>query len=158
MGSAVPYRIRRPILGLRALQFGHIHTAGLRLQVLERGERIELLVQSTDNLQTQAFSFKRDAGRLQRSMWWKNTRAQVTMSQPSSAGSNHTDIITDGCARRSRHAVGLPLRCFLVKGSYMCRLCGCQYSRCSTQWQHSWLVIVLWDGRLKRVVRACRWA
>jgi hypothetical protein len=45
--------------------------------VLERGERIELLVQSTDNLQTQAFSFKRDAGRLQRSMWWKNVRAQV---------------------------------------------------------------------------------
>ena len=47
------------------------------MQVLERGERIELLVQSTDNLQTQAFSFKRDAGRLQRSMWWKNVRAQV---------------------------------------------------------------------------------
>ena len=45
--------------------------------MLERGERIELLVQSTDNLQTQAFSFKRDAGRLQRSMWWKNVRAQV---------------------------------------------------------------------------------
>ncbi len=54
------------------------------MQVLERGERIELLVQSTDNLQTQAFSFKRDAGRLQRSMWWKNVRAQVMLvfSQP----------------------------------------------------------------------------
>ena len=50
------------------------------LQVLERGERIELLVQSTDNLQTQAFSFKRDAGRLQRSMWWKNVRTQVMSS------------------------------------------------------------------------------
>ena len=47
------------------------------MQVLERGERIELLVQSTDSLQTQAFTFKRDAGRLHRAMWWKNVRLQV---------------------------------------------------------------------------------
>ena len=53
------------------------HDGPLILQVLERGERIELLVQSTDNLQTQAFSFKRDARQLHSSMWWKNVRMQV---------------------------------------------------------------------------------
>ena len=34
-------------------------------------------MQSTDSLHTQAFSFKRDAGRLHRAMWWKNVRLQV---------------------------------------------------------------------------------
>lgn len=50
---------------------------GTCTQVLDRGERLEVLVQSTENLQTQAFSFKRDAGRLHRSMWWKDARMKV---------------------------------------------------------------------------------
>ncbi|KAI9471816.1 MAG: synaptobrevin-domain-containing protein [Benjaminiella poitrasii] len=43
-------------------------------RVLERGERIELLVDKTDNLNQQAFAFKKRSTQLKRAMWWKNTR------------------------------------------------------------------------------------
>ncbi|KAF0415593.1 synaptobrevin domain-containing protein [Gigaspora margarita] len=43
-------------------------------RVLERGERIELLVDKTDNLNQQAFAFKKRSTALRRSMWWKNTK------------------------------------------------------------------------------------
>lgn len=59
-------------------------------RVLERGERIELLVDKTDNLNQQAFAFKKRSTQLkvkrshcmyslilivfQRAMWWKNTK------------------------------------------------------------------------------------
>lgn len=42
--------------------------------VLERGERIELLVFKTDALQSQAFSFRRESRRLKNAIWWKNVR------------------------------------------------------------------------------------
>ncbi len=38
-------------------------------QVLERGERIELLVHKTDALQGQAFSFRRETRRLRNQIW-----------------------------------------------------------------------------------------
>jgi Synaptobrevin len=44
------------------------------LQVLERGERLELLVVKTDQLQSEAFSFKRESRRLQQRLWWRNVR------------------------------------------------------------------------------------
>ena len=47
------------------------------MQVLDRGERIELLVDKTDHLQSEAFTFTRDSRRLKRKMWWKNTRLMV---------------------------------------------------------------------------------
>lgn len=40
-----------------------------RAQVLDRGERIELLVHKTDALQSQAFSFRRESRRLKNQMW-----------------------------------------------------------------------------------------
>ncbi|KAG2215125.1 hypothetical protein INT46_006511 [Mucor plumbeus] len=43
-------------------------------RVLERGERIELLVDKTDNLNQQAFAFKKRSTQLKRAMWWKNTK------------------------------------------------------------------------------------
>ncbi|KAI8582059.1 hypothetical protein K450DRAFT_228829 [Umbelopsis ramanniana AG] len=43
-------------------------------RVLERGERIELLVDKTDNLNQQAFAFKKRSTQLKRQMWWKNTK------------------------------------------------------------------------------------
>lgn len=43
-------------------------------QVLERGEKIELLVHKTDNLQAQAFTFRRQARSVDTHMWWKNGR------------------------------------------------------------------------------------
>ena len=43
-------------------------------QILSRGERIELLVDKTDNMASQATAFRRGARNVRRSMWWKNTR------------------------------------------------------------------------------------
>lgn len=43
-------------------------------KVLERGEKIELLVDKTDRLNQQAFQFKSSSRELRRTMWWKNVR------------------------------------------------------------------------------------
>ncbi|KDQ53908.1 hypothetical protein JAAARDRAFT_38877 [Jaapia argillacea MUCL 33604] len=41
-------------------------------QILSRGERIELLVDKTDNMAQQATAFRRGARAVRRQMWWKN--------------------------------------------------------------------------------------
>ena len=43
-------------------------------QVLDRGEKIELLVDKTDYLQHESFTFKREARRLKSKMYWRNVR------------------------------------------------------------------------------------
>jgi vesicle-associated membrane protein 7 len=43
-------------------------------RVLERGEKIELLVDKTDALQGEAFRFKRQARQLKQQLWWRNIR------------------------------------------------------------------------------------
>ncbi|KAF5833666.1 R-SNARE protein, VAMP71-family [Dunaliella salina] len=43
-------------------------------KVLERGEKLDLLVDKTDNLQETAFTFRREARRLRQKLWWKNAR------------------------------------------------------------------------------------
>ncbi|CAO3569512.1 unnamed protein product [Mortierella alpina] len=48
-------------------------------RVLERGERIELLVDKTDNLNQQAFAFKRRSTALKRTMWWKNMKLMAIL-------------------------------------------------------------------------------
>ncbi|CAO3564257.1 unnamed protein product [Mortierella alpina] len=48
-------------------------------RVLERGERIELLVDKTDNLNQQAFAFKKRSTALKRTMWWKNTKLTIIL-------------------------------------------------------------------------------
>lgn len=61
-------RVRGEVEGLREIMVDNIE------RVLERGERLELLVQKTDNLSESAFVFKRGAAQLKRQMWWKNAR------------------------------------------------------------------------------------
>jgi vesicle-associated membrane protein 7 len=48
-------------------------------RVLARGERIELLVNKTDNLNQQAFAFRKRSTALKRSMWWKNTKLMILL-------------------------------------------------------------------------------
>ncbi|KAF9970606.1 Vesicle-associated membrane protein [Actinomortierella ambigua] len=48
-------------------------------RVLERGERIELLVDKTDNLNHQAYAFKKRSTALKHSMWWKNKKLIVIL-------------------------------------------------------------------------------
>ena len=45
--------------------------------VLERGEKLELLVDKTEQLQTQAFTFQRGARRLANEMWWKKIKCYL---------------------------------------------------------------------------------
>jgi uncharacterized protein HemX len=49
-------------------------------RVLERGEKIELLVDKTENLNAQAFRFKKQSTTLRRAMWWKNARLVLALS------------------------------------------------------------------------------
>lgn len=44
------------------------------LQILDRGERLELLVQKTDHLSSDAFAFKRQARTLRNTLWWRHAR------------------------------------------------------------------------------------
>lgn len=46
-------------------------------KVLERGEKIELLVDKTDRLNQQAFRFEKSSRTLRRTMWWKKIRTIV---------------------------------------------------------------------------------
>ena len=43
-------------------------------RVLDRGEKIELLIDKTDQLQGDAFQFRRNTRKLKSEMWWKNFR------------------------------------------------------------------------------------
>jgi len=43
-------------------------------KVLERGDRIEMLVSKTENLHSQSQSFKKKSTQLKRKMWWQNAR------------------------------------------------------------------------------------
>lgn len=43
-------------------------------KVLERGEKIELLVDKTETLEEHAFKFKKQAKSLKNRLWWKNIR------------------------------------------------------------------------------------
>lgn len=43
-------------------------------KVLDRGERLDLLVDKTELLQGEAFAFRREATRARRVMWWKVRR------------------------------------------------------------------------------------
>src|SRR5690348_16050116 len=53
---------------------GHLEKA------LERGERIELLVDKTENLSSNAFKFKKQSTALKRSMWWKNVKLLIVIA------------------------------------------------------------------------------
>lgn len=48
-------------------------------KVLARGERIELLVDKTENLQSNAFKFKKQSSALKRAMWFKNVRLMIVI-------------------------------------------------------------------------------
>merc|ERR1712157_600360 len=48
-------------------------------KVLERGERIELLVDKAESLENRAVHFKKNASVLKRSLWWKNVKLIVVI-------------------------------------------------------------------------------
>jgi len=48
-------------------------------KVLERGEKIELLVDKTEVLDQHAFKFKKTSKKLARAMWWKYVKFTVIL-------------------------------------------------------------------------------
>uniref|UniRef100_A0A6B2LEZ5 V-SNARE coiled-coil homology domain-containing protein n=1 Tax=Arcella intermedia TaxID=1963864 RepID=A0A6B2LEZ5_9EUKA len=46
-------------------------------KVLERGQKIELLVEQTEQLTSSSFQFKKKSTELKRVMWWKNAKLMV---------------------------------------------------------------------------------
>ena len=46
-------------------------------KVLERGEKIELLVDKTDNLRFQADKFHKTGRQLRSRMWWQNAKMKI---------------------------------------------------------------------------------
>eukprot|EP01117_Protostelium_nocturnum_P006487 TRINITY_DN2338_c0_g1_i4.p1 TRINITY_DN2338_c0_g1~~TRINITY_DN2338_c0_g1_i4.p1 ORF type:complete len:222 (-),score=58.71 TRINITY_DN2338_c0_g1_i4:137-802(-) len=48
-------------------------------KVLARGERIELLVDKTENLNQNALKFKKSSTALKRAMWWKNVKLMLAI-------------------------------------------------------------------------------
>jgi len=48
-------------------------------KVLERGERIELLVDKTEQLNSTAMNFKKQSTNLKRALWWKNVKLMIVI-------------------------------------------------------------------------------
>ncbi|MBN3312481.1 VAMP7 protein, partial [Atractosteus spatula] len=49
-------------------------------KVLERGERLDDLIEKTDDLQATADSFQKTSTRVARKMWWKNTKMMIIIA------------------------------------------------------------------------------
>lgn len=45
--------------------------------ILQRGERLDTLVDKTDSLAGQVYAFRRGARNVRRQQWWKNTRITI---------------------------------------------------------------------------------
>ncbi|KCV68185.1 hypothetical protein H696_05114 [Fonticula alba] len=48
-------------------------------KVMDRGERIDVLMDQTDRLHQHSFEFKRKSTQLKRAMWWKNVKLMVLL-------------------------------------------------------------------------------
>ena len=59
------------IAGVKAIMVQNVE------QILSRGERIELLVDKTDHMSTQAKAFRKRSQALRRRLWWKNTKLLI---------------------------------------------------------------------------------
>ena len=64
-------RVRGEIDEVKAVMVENIE------KVLERGEKIELLVDKSENLNQQAFKFKKQSVALKRAMWCKNMKMML---------------------------------------------------------------------------------
>jgi len=47
--------------------------------IMERGERLELLVDKTENLSQQAVTFRRAGRQIHRQAWWENTKMKIAI-------------------------------------------------------------------------------
>jgi len=66
-------RVKGEILQVKDVMIENIE------KVLDRGEKLDLLVDKTEHLQGEAFAFRREARRARRVLWWKNVRMWLIM-------------------------------------------------------------------------------
>lgn len=77
--------------------------------ILQRGERLDLLVDKTDTLAGQAYAFRRGARAVRRQQWWKNTKITVLTGVVCVVSCVSTLLITDAsssCTSCSRTGAG----------------------------------------------------
>lgn len=67
-------RVRGEIMEVKNIMIENVE------KVLDRGEKLDLLVDKTEYLQGEAFAFRREARRLKQKMWWKNVRMWVVIA------------------------------------------------------------------------------
>ncbi|CAL0304007.1 unnamed protein product [Lupinus luteus] len=67
-------RVRGEVGEIRTIMVDNIE------KILERGDRIELLVDKTSTMQDSAFHFRKQSKRLQRALWMKNFKLLVLMT------------------------------------------------------------------------------
>ncbi|CDI77921.1 hypothetical protein, conserved [Eimeria acervulina] len=73
-------QIRTQIDGIHSVMidsigFGfRVSSVGCTDKILERGERIDLLVDQSEQLNQEAVTFRRQARRLKNALWWRNAR------------------------------------------------------------------------------------
>ena len=48
--------------------------------IVDRGERIELLIDKTESLNTSSVNFRQTSQTLQRKMWWQNAKMKVVLA------------------------------------------------------------------------------
>ena len=48
--------------------------------IVERGERLDLIVDKAENLSNESVTFRQSGRRLQRRMWWQNARMKVRLN------------------------------------------------------------------------------
>lgn len=65
--------IRNDINQVKDIMVSNIDT------LLERGERLDLLVDKTENLSSQAVTFKQTTTQIRRKMWWQNTKFTIAL-------------------------------------------------------------------------------
>lgn len=66
--GTLPLTLRCCVLQIRTIMVDNIE------KILERGDRIELLVDKTATMQDGAFHFKKQSKRLRRALWMKNAK------------------------------------------------------------------------------------
>jgi vesicle-associated membrane protein 7 len=67
------HQVREKVQGVKDVMIENID------KVLERGERIELLVKQSEELDEHALKFRSNARTLKRKMWWKNAKVCIVI-------------------------------------------------------------------------------
>jgi hypothetical protein len=105
-------RVRGEIMEVKSIMIENVE------KVLDRGERLDLLVGKTELLQGEAFAFRREARRLKHKMWWKvSTDVRHPSPHHKSCFSLTVALVVAECAAVDDHRRGTGLSCVFLCGA-----------------------------------------